>query len=66
MEVFDIVEAAVGKVDISLLSGASPLVNADFIVQEEPLIFSGLYYKAKDVYIFVITKEGFESSLITE
>lgn len=66
MEVLNILTAAVGSVKSSLLSGAAPLVDSDFIIQENPLVFSGLYYKNKQTYIFVITEEGFESGLLTE
>lgn len=66
MEVANVLEQAVGKVPFSLLSGAAPLVDADFITLENPLVFSGLYYKNNEVYLFVITEEGFESGLLTE
>jgi hypothetical protein len=66
VEVLNILAAAVGPVQSSLLSGSAPLVDTDFIIQENPLVFSGLYYKNKDTYIFVITEEGFESGLLTE
>lgn len=66
MEITKVLEQAVGRVQFSLLSGATPLTNADFIIQENPLVFSGLYYRGKEVYIFVITKDSFESGLLTE
>jgi hypothetical protein len=51
---------------VSLLSGATPLVDADFIISEKPLAFSGLYTKNKVQYIFVITAEGYESTALTQ
>jgi hypothetical protein len=36
MEILNVVKVAVGNVDVSLLSGSAPLVDSDFIVQENP------------------------------
>jgi hypothetical protein len=66
MEVLNIVKEASGDWPVSLLSGAAPLVDADFIISEEPLTFSGLYTKNKIQYMFVITAEGYESTALTQ
>jgi hypothetical protein len=64
-DVEEIVELAVGAKELYTLDGSIALVDGDYIIQEDPVIFSGLYYKGNDTYLFVIDETGFESSLIT-
>lgn len=66
MEIPKIVELATSINKVYTTSGSIALIDADFIVQEEPIIFAGLYYKGKTAYLFVISKDNFESSILTE
>lgn len=65
MDVQKIVYLAIGPTPIFTIEGATALVDSDFIVQDAPLILAGLYYKRDQAYLFVISDDGFETSLLT-